>query len=160
MSGAGAPAIAVPADQAAPLRVAIVVTQWHQELMAALLDGAQRGCSDAGVKTPPVVLHVPGAFELPVAVSRLAKSGQFDAIVALGLVVRGNTPHFDYVCQGATIGITNVMTETGVPVGFGVLTCDNEQQAFERSGLPGSKEDKGHEAATAAIATALILRGY
>jgi 6,7-dimethyl-8-ribityllumazine synthase len=160
VSGAGAPAIAVDTTAAASLRIAIVVTQWHHELMAALLDGAQRGCRDAGVSTEPTVVHVPGAFELPVAAARLARSGQFDAVVTLGLVLRGSTPHFDYVCQGATLGITNVATETGVPIGFGLLTCDVEQQAFDRSGLPGSKEDKGHEAATAAIATALVLRGY
>jgi 6,7-dimethyl-8-ribityllumazine synthase len=159
VSGAGAPAITVDSEAGRSIRVAIVATQWHAELMAALLDGALRGCADAGVQHP-VVLHVPGAFELPVAAARLAKSGQFDAIVTLGLVLRGSTPHFDYVCQGATLGITNVMTETGIPIGFGVLTCDTEQQAFDRSGLPGSKEDKGHEAATAAIATALTLRAY
>jgi 6,7-dimethyl-8-ribityllumazine synthase len=160
MSGAGAPAIAVDSSAAAPLRVAIVVTQWHSKLMDALLDGAQRGCRDAGVVHEPNVIQVPGAFELPVAAARLARSKQFDAIVILGLVLRGNTPHFDYVCQGVTFGITAVATETGIPVGFGLLTCDNEIQAFDRSGLPGSKEDKGHEAATAAIATALALRGF
>ncbi len=160
MSGAGAPALTVDRSAAAKLRVAIVVTQWHEKLMAALLDGAQRGCRDAGVATPPVVLYVPGAFELPVAAARLAKSGKFDAIVTLGLVLRGSTPHFDYVCQGTTLGITSVATETGIPIGFGLLTCDTERQAFKRSGLPGSNEDKGHEAATAAIATALVLREY
>jgi 6,7-dimethyl-8-ribityllumazine synthase len=160
MSGAGAPVISVDAAAAAPLRVAIVVTQWHHQLMAALLDGAQRGCRDAGVVSAPTVIHVPGAFELPVAAARLARSGQFDAIVTLGLVLRGSTPHFDYVCQGTTLGITNVATETGIPIGFGLLTCDTEKQAFDRSGLPGSQEDKGHEAATAAIATALVLLGY
>jgi 6,7-dimethyl-8-ribityllumazine synthase len=159
VSGAGAPAITVNPADGSGLRVAIVVAQWHAEMMAALLDGALRGCVDAGIKDP-VVIHVPGAFELPVAAARLAKSGSFDALVTLGLVLRGSTPHFDYVCQGATLGITNVMTETGVPVGFGLLTCDTEQQAFERSGLPGSLEDKGHEAATAAIATAVALRRY
>ncbi len=160
MSGAGAPAITVDTAAASSLRIAVVVTEWNAEITGALLDGAQRACVDAGLTNPPVVLRVPGAFELPVAAARLAKSAQFDAIVVLGLVLRGGTPHFDYVCQGATIGITNVATETGIPIGFGVLTCDTEQQAFDRSGLPGSKEDKGHEAATAAIATALVLRGY
>jgi 6,7-dimethyl-8-ribityllumazine synthase len=159
MSGAGAPALVVDPAQASGLRVGIVVAQWHQQIMRALLDGARRACADAQVQHVTVV-EVPGAFELPVAVARLAKSGQFDALVALGLVLRGSTPHFDYVCQGATIGLTNVATETGVPVGFGLLTCDTEQQAFERSGLPGSSEDKGHEAATAAIVTSLALRGY
>jgi 6,7-dimethyl-8-ribityllumazine synthase len=77
--------------------------------------------------------------------------------VALGVVIRGGTPHFDYVCQAATIGLTDVATSTGVPVGFGVLTCDTEQQAIDRAGLPGSNEDKGFEAAQAAVATALAL---
>jgi 6,7-dimethyl-8-ribityllumazine synthase len=160
MSGTGAPSIAVDKRLAASLRVAIVVTEWNSQITGAMLDGAHRACVDAGITNAPVVLRVPGAFELPVVASRLAKSGQFDAIVVLGLVLRGGTPHFEYVCQGTTIGITNVATETGVPIGFGVLTCDTEQQAFDRSGLPGSKEDKGHEAATAAIATAVVLRGY
>ncbi len=159
MSGAGAPAITVDPGHASSLRVGIVVAQWHQELMRALLAGAQRGCADAQIQHLAIV-EVPGVFELPVAASRMARSGQFDALVVLGLVLRGSTPHFDYVCQGATIGITNVATETGIPIGFGVLTCDTEQQAFDRSGLPGSTEDKGHEAATAAIVTALVLRGY
>ncbi len=159
MSGSGAPALAVNAAHSSSLRVGIVVAKWHQELMRALLDGAQRGCADAQIQHLTIV-EVPGAFELPVAASRMARSGQFDALVVLGLVLRGNTPHFDYVCQGATIGITNVATETGIPIGFGVLTCDTEQQAFDRSGLPGSTEDKGHEAATAAIVTALVLRDY
>lgn len=159
MSGSGAPAISVDPQQASSLRVAIVAAQWHQKIMQALLDGAKRGCADANVQNVTVI-DVPGAFELPVAAARLAKSGKFDAIVTLGLVLRGGTPHFDYVCQGATLGITNVSTDSGIPIGFGVLTCDTEQQALDRSGLPGSKEDKGHEAATAAIATALVLRDY
>lgn len=158
MSGAGAPQLNI--EGASDLRIAIVSTQWHAELMAALLDGAHRGVRDAGVTSPPEVVVVPGAFELPVAAGVLARSGRFDAIVCLGLVIRGGTPHFEYVCEAATIGLTDVGTATGVPIGFGVLTCDNEQQAFDRSGLPGSKEDKGHEAASAAIATAVLLRAY
>jgi 6,7-dimethyl-8-ribityllumazine synthase len=156
MSGGGAPAIKI--DGATDLRVAIVAAQWHSKLMDALVDGAGRGVFEAGVHNEPVIVRVPGAFELPVAASRLAKSGKFDAIVCLGLVLRGGTPHFDYVCEGVTIGITQVSVDTGIPIGFGVLTCDNEEQAFARSGLPGSTEDKGHEAATAAIATAVLLR--
>ena len=93
------------------------------------------------------------------AAARLAAAG-FDAIVALGVVVRGGTPHFDYVCQAATVGLTEVAVRTGVPVGFGVLTCDDDQQALDRAGLPGSKEDKGYEAASAALATAVTLRPY
>ncbi len=158
MSGAGAPHLKI--EGAAELRVAIVSTQWHAELMAALLDGAQRGVRDAGVAIEPEVIVVPGAFELPVTAGVLARSGRFDAIVCLGLVIRGGTPHFEYVCRGATLGITSISATTGIPIGFGVLTCDDEQQAFDRSGLPGSKEDKGHEAASAAIATAVLLRTY
>jgi 6,7-dimethyl-8-ribityllumazine synthase len=158
MSGGGAPSLAI--DGAADVRVVIIASQWHAELMDALVDGALRGTSDAGVTVDPVVVRVPGAFELPVAASRLALSGRFDAIVCLGLVIRGGTPHFEYVCQGVTVGCTQVAIDSGIPVGFGVLTVDNEQQARDRSGLPGSREDKGHEAAQAAIVTALTLRAF
>ena len=99
---------------------------------------------------------MPGSFELPVACARLAPS--YDALVALGVVIRGGTPHFDYVCSAATDGITRVAVTTGVPIGFGLLTCDDDAQALDRAGLPGSREDKGHEAATAAVATATTLR--
>ncbi|GAB3596449.1 6,7-dimethyl-8-ribityllumazine synthase [Angustibacter peucedani] len=153
MSGAGAPAL--HADGAG-LRVAVVAAQWHAEVMGGLLDGALRALAECGV-TAPEVVRVPGTFELPVAAARLAASG-VDAVVALGVVVRGGTPHFDYVCQAATSGLTDVAVRTGVPVGFGVLTCDDDQQALDRAGLPGSREDKGHEAATAAVATAVTLR--
>ena len=104
------------------------------------------------------MLRVPGSFELPVAAARLAP--HFDAVVALGVVIRGGTPHFDYVCQAATSGLTDVSVSTGVPVGFGVLTCDTEEQGLDRAGLPGSSEDKGHEAVTAALSTALLLKNY
>jgi 6,7-dimethyl-8-ribityllumazine synthase len=103
-------------------------------------------------------VRVPGAFELPVAALAAARAGA-DAVVALGVVIRGGTPHFDYVCQAATTGLTQVALATGVPVGFGVLTCDDEAQARDRAGLPGSSEDKGHEAAQAAVVTVLALRG-
>ena len=152
MSGEGAPTTL--ADGSA-LRVAIVTAQWHAEVMAGLLDGARKGLSDCNV-TDVVEVSVPGTFELPVAAQRLASHG-FDAVVALGVVVRGGTPHFDYVCQAATVGLTEVSVRTGVPVGFGVLTCDTYDQAYARSGLPGSSEDKGYEAATAAVATAVTL---
>ncbi|MGB9373223.1 MAG: 6,7-dimethyl-8-ribityllumazine synthase, partial [Jiangellales bacterium] len=102
------------------------------------------------------LVRVPGSFELPVAALHAARGGA-DAVVALGVVIRGGTPHFEYVCQAATIGLTDVTTSTGVPVGFGVLTCDTEQQALDRAGLPTSNEDKGFEAAQAAVATALTL---
>jgi 6,7-dimethyl-8-ribityllumazine synthase len=100
---------------------------------------------------------VPGSFELPVVAARLAGLG-YEAVVALGVVIRGGTPHFDYVCQAATDGLTRVSIDSGVPVGFGVLTCDDEAQALARAGLEGSQEDKGRDAALAAVATALVLR--
>ena len=155
MSALGAPALMIEGAQ--DLRVAIICTGWHAELTDALLAGACRGVREAGVRADPLVVRVPGAFELPVVASRLARLG-YDAVVALGLVLRGDTPHFDYVCLAATHGLTQVSVDTGVPVGFGVLTCDTYGQARARCGLVGSKEDKGHEAAQAAIATAVTLR--
>jgi 6,7-dimethyl-8-ribityllumazine synthase len=137
------------------LSVAIVAASWHATVMDGLIDGARRGLADAGVSSVELV-RVPGAFELPVACARLAPS--YDAVVALGVVVRGGTPHFDYICQAATMGLTEVSVRTGVSVGFGVLTCDDEEQALDRAGLEGSSEDKGHEAATAAVATVVALR--
>ncbi|MGW7442369.1 6,7-dimethyl-8-ribityllumazine synthase [Kitasatospora sp. NPDC054795] len=154
MSGHGAPELTI--DGAADLKVAVVAAQWHDTVMNGLLDGAHRALKELGV-AEPAVLRVPGTFELPVAAKRLAERG-YDAVVALGVVIRGGTPHFDYVCQAATAGLTQVSVDTGVPVGFGVLTCDNEEQAIDRAGLPGSAEDKGHEAVTAAVATAAVLR--
>ena len=137
------------------LNVAIVAASWHTKVMDGLIAGARRGLADAGVSSVTLV-RVPGAFELPVACSRLALS--YDALVALGVVIRGGTPHFDYICQAATMGLINVSLRTGVPVGFGVLTCDDDQQALDRAGLEGSSEDKGHEAATAVVATVVSLR--
>ncbi|WP_406207375.1 6,7-dimethyl-8-ribityllumazine synthase [Kitasatospora sp. NBC_01560] len=154
MSGHGAPELTI--DNAADLKVAVIAAQWHEQVMNGLLDGADRALKELGV-TDSTVLRVPGTFELPVAAKRLAERG-YDAVIALGVVIRGGTPHFDYVCQAATVGLTQVSVDTGVPVGFGVLTCDNEQQALDRAGLPGSAEDKGHEAVTAAVATAAVLR--
>lgn len=152
MSGAGSPDLQVDGKG---LRVAVVAASWHQTVMDGLVEGARRALTEAGVDTVELV-RVPGTFELPVACARLA--GSYDALVALGVVIRGGTPHFDYVCQAATVGLTDVSVRTGVPVGFGVLTCDDDAQALDRAGLPGSSEDKGHEAATAAVATAVTLR--
>lgn len=154
MSGQGAPDLSVDGSG---LRVAVVAASWHATVMDGLLAGAQRGLQECGVHTWRTV-RVPGTFELPVAAARLAP--HCDAVVALGVVIRGGTPHFEYVCSAATIGLTQVSTSTGVPVGFGVLTCDTEEQALDRAGLPGSSEDKGREAATAAVATVLALRGW
>ncbi|MFI7245731.1 6,7-dimethyl-8-ribityllumazine synthase [Streptomyces qinglanensis] len=154
MSGKGAPELTVKNCQ--DLRVAVVAAQWHQQVMDGLVDGALRALGELGIDEP-TLLRVPGSFELPVVAKVLADRG-YDAIVALGVVVRGGTPHFDYVCQGVTQGLTEVSVRTGVPIGFGVLTCDDEEQAVARAGLPGSTEDKGHEAVTAAVATAATLR--
>jgi 6,7-dimethyl-8-ribityllumazine synthase len=155
VSGKGAPRLNV--SDTGGLRVAVVAARWHEEIMDGLLDGAQRALRELGVGEP-VVVRVPGTFELPVAARALAVRG-YDAVVAFGVVIRGGTPHFDYVCQGVTQGLTQVSVDTGVPIGFGVLTCDNEDQARDRAGLAGSSEDKGHEAVTAAVATAVTLRG-
>ena len=153
MSGAGAPELQVDGSG---LRVVVVAARWHTTIMDGLLAGSLRALADAKV-TEVEVVRVPGSFELPVAARAAALSGA-DAVVALGVVIRGGTPHFEYVCQAATSGLTQVSVDTGVPVGFGVLTCDDEQQALDRAGLPGSHEDKGAEAAQAAVATVVALR--
>ena len=155
MAGHGAPD--AETFDASGLRVAVVAASWHTQVMDGLLDGAQRALADSGVHDVRL-LRVPGAFELPVAASRLATEPGIDAIVALGVVIRGGTPHFDYVCRAATDGLTQVSVRTGVPIGFGLLTCDDDAQALDRAGLPGSKEDKGYEAAQAALATAVTVR--
>jgi 6,7-dimethyl-8-ribityllumazine synthase len=144
-------------QNAKDLKVAIVAAQWHRTVMDGLIAGAARALREYGVEDW-TLLRVPGSFELPVVAKGLAQRG-YDAIVALGVVIRGGTPHFDYVCEAATMGLTQVSVDSGIPVGFGLLTCDNEQQALDRAGLPDSKEDKGHEATTAALTTAALLRG-
>ncbi|WP_312721855.1 6,7-dimethyl-8-ribityllumazine synthase [Mobilicoccus sp.] len=152
MSGAGAPKITVDGRE---LKVAIVAASWHTTIMDALVAGAQECLAEAGC-TDVDTVRVPGSFELPVVAAELAKTN--DAVVALGVVIRGGTPHFDYVCEAATMGLTTVSLQTETAIGFGVLTCDDEDQARDRAGLPGSSESKGHEAASAALATAARLR--
>lgn len=152
MSGHGAPSIDI--TDAGDLKVAIVASSWHTVVMDGLVAGAQSALGDAGITAE--LVRVPGSFELPVVASALAAT--HDAVVALGVVIRGGTPHFDYVCAAATDGLSRVAVETGTPIGFGLLTCDDEAQALARAGLPGSTEDKGREAAEAAVATALLLR--
>jgi 6,7-dimethyl-8-ribityllumazine synthase len=154
MSGAGAPTLTVDGTG---LKVVVVAASWHTVVMDGLLAGAKRALEAAHVQDVTIV-RVPGTFELPVAAQVAADNGA-DAVVALGVVIRGGTPHFEYVCQGATLGLTDVAIRTGVPVGFGVLTCDDDAQALDRAGLPGSHEDKGAEAAEAAVATVVALRG-
>jgi 6,7-dimethyl-8-ribityllumazine synthase len=153
MSGAGAPTLHVDGSG---LKVVVVAASWHTVVMDGLLDGARRALAAANV-TDVTEIRVPGTFELPVAARAAAAAGA-DAVVALGVVIRGGTPHFEYVCQAATLGLTDVAVQTGVPVGFGVLTCDDDAQALDRAGLAGSHEDKGAEAAEAAVATVVALR--
>jgi 6,7-dimethyl-8-ribityllumazine synthase len=152
MSGAGAPKVTVDGSG---LQVVVIAASWHEQVMDGLLAGARRALRESGADWTEV--RVPGSFELPVAASRAAAGGA-DAVVALGVVIRGGTPHFEYVCSAATTGLTDVSVRTGVPVGFGVLTCDDEAQALDRAGLEGSSEDKGAEAVEAAVATAVTLR--
>lgn len=154
MSGAGAPD-QQPVD-CHDLRVAVVAASWHEQVMDGLVDGAQRALKDYRVQAP-VVVRVPGTFELPVVAAELAAQG-YDAVVALGVVIRGGTPHFDYVCRAATDGLTRVALDHRAAVGFGVLTCDDEAQALDRAGLEHSREDKGYEATSAALLTAQTLR--
>jgi len=153
VSGSGTPTLRI--EDASALRVAVVAALWHTEVMDGLVAGAQRALEEAQV-ADWTLLRVPGSFELPV-VARALASGGYDAVVALGVVIRGGTPHFDFVCSAATDGLSRVALDTGVPVGFGLLTCDTDEQALDRAGLPGSHEDKGYEATQAALATALVL---
>jgi len=152
MSGDGAPEIITDGTG---LSVTIVAGRWHEEITNGLLAGAHRVLAASGAKVTEV--RVPGSFELPV-VSRAALDAGADAVVALGVIIRGGTPHFEFVSDAATSGLTQVAILTGKAVGFGVLTLDDEQQGLDRAGLPGSKEDKGAEAAAAALATAVAIR--
>jgi 6,7-dimethyl-8-ribityllumazine synthase len=152
MSGAGAPKLQIDASG---LQVALIVTSWHTEITDGLLAGAERALVAAG-NTDYEIWRVPGAFELPLAAQRAAAAGA-DAIVALGVVIQGDTPHFDYVCASATDGLTRVQLDTGVPIGFGLLTVNTEKQALDRAGLEGSKEDKGAEAVEAAVLMARLI---
>ncbi len=155
MSGAGSPDDQ-PVD-CSDLRVAVVAASWHEQVMGGLVAGAQEAAAAYRVGTCDVV-RVPGSFELPVVAQACAREG-YDAVVALGVVVRGGTPHFEYVCSAATDGLSRVALDAGIPVGFGLLTCDTEEQALDRAGLPGSRESKGYEATAAALLTAQTLRG-
>ena len=155
MSGAGAPGTDETVDGTG-LRVVIVAGTWHDTITDGLIAGAERTLQASGADY--ALVRVPGSFELPV-VSKAALEAGADAVVALGVIIRGGTPHFEYVSSAATDGLTRVALDTGKPVGFGVLTLDDEAQGIDRAGLPGSKEDKGAEAAHAALSTAVTLRG-
>lgn len=153
MSGHGAPQ--TQQVDATGLNVVVVAGQWHDVITDGLIAGAQRTLDASGAAWR--LVRVPGSFELPVACKTALDAGA-DAAVALGVIIRGGTPHFEYVSAAATDGLTRVALDTGKPVGFGVLTLDDEQQGLDRAGLPTSKEDKGAEAADAALRTALVLR--
>jgi 6,7-dimethyl-8-ribityllumazine synthase len=153
MSGSAELGERLPADG---MRVAVVAARFNEEVMGPLLAGALDELARHGCEIAPV-LRVPGAFEIPVVVQRLAAAGGHEAIVALACIIRGGTPHFEYVCSAVTVGCEAVARTTGVPVGFGVLTVDTRAQALARA--RGSEGDKGAEAAQAAVATALVLRG-
>lgn len=152
MAGHGSPDIAVSAPG---MRVTVIAGSWHDVITDGLIAGAARVLDAASADYS--VVRVPGAFELPVVAKTALDSGA-EAVVCLGVIIRGGTPHFEFVSNAATDGLTRVALDTGKPVGFGVLTLDDEAQGIDRAGLAGSREDKGAEAATAAIATALELR--
>ncbi|MGI5159615.1 6,7-dimethyl-8-ribityllumazine synthase [Microbispora sp. CA-102843] len=153
MSGEGRPDAG--AVDAGGLTVGIVAARWHEKITDQLLARAERAARDSGAAV--VTARVAGSLEIPVVAQALAR--RCDAVVALGVVIRGDTAHFDYVCDSVTAGLTRVSLDESTPVGNGVLTCDTLDQAVERSGVPGSKEDKGYEATIAALETALLLRG-
>jgi len=143
-----APEIAIKKHPRA--KVAIISSSWHPELCGDLIAGAKRALEAADVKKIEVIF-VPGSFEIPLAAQKAFESS-FDAVVAVGLVLKGETPHFDYVCQGVTQGVMDVQLKWSKPIGYGVLMCNDLDQAIARSGVPGSKEDKGYDAAIAALA--------
>jgi 6,7-dimethyl-8-ribityllumazine synthase len=140
---------------AADLTLAIAATRWHADITDSLVERATAAAKACGV-TDLLVIRVAGAVELPVVAQQLAKT--YDAVVCLGAVIRGGTPHFEYVCDAVTAGLTRVALDSGTPVGNGVLTCNTVEEARDRSGLPDSSEDKGWEAAVAALDTAILLR--
>jgi len=151
VSGEGAPKINIDASG---LAVTVIVTSWHTNITDGLLAGAERALQAAGNDVYSI-MRVPGAFELPLAAQYAIEDGA-DVVIALGVIIRGGTPHFEYVCDSVTQGLTRVQLDTGVPIGFGVLTVDTEKQALDRAGLKGSKEDKGAEAAEAAVTMARL----
>ncbi len=153
MSGKGAPE--TQALDGRGLDVVVVAGQWHEVITDGLIAGAARVLDASGATWR--LVRVPGSFELPVAAKTALEAGA-DAAVALGVIIRGGTPHFEYVSAAATDGLTRVALDTGKPVGFGVLTLDDEQQGLDRAGLADSREDKGAEAADAALQMALLLR--
>jgi 6,7-dimethyl-8-ribityllumazine synthase len=153
MSGLGSPTIE---PDASGMQIALIAASWHDRVMDGLIAGALRAADQMGAVAQ--VWRVPGSFELPLIAQQAALSGKFEAVVALGVIIRGGTPHFEYVSSAATDGLNRVALDTNVPVGFGLLTCDDEAQALDRAGLTDSREDKGAEATMAAVSAALVLR--
>lgn len=156
MSGEGRPEVELDLEECEGLRLAVVATRWHRELTDRMVERALVAAAEAKLVEDPTVVRVAGAIELPVVAQALARN--HDAVVALGVVIRGGTPHFDYVCDAVTAGLTRVALDESTPVGNGVLTCDTEEQARERAGFPQSTEDKGYDATVAALSTAHVLR--
>ena len=154
MSGSGAPNLKV---SAVGKKVVIVATSWHLEIMAGLIAGAQKELNVSGAVDVQLNM-VPGAFELPLAAKWAFEKGA-DIVIALGVVIQGGTPHFDYICSSATEGLTRVQLDANKPLGFGLLTVNDEQEALNRAGLEGSKEDKGAEAVQAALAMSVLMAG-
>jgi len=152
MAGSGSPSVMISAPG---MRVTVIAGSWHAEITDGLIAGAQGVLEAAG--TAHSLIRVPGAFELPLMAKAALENGA-EAVVCLAVIIRGDTPHFEFVSNAATDGLTRVALDTGKPVGFGVLTLDDEAQGIDRAGLPGSREDKGAEAAAAAVETALELR--
>jgi 6,7-dimethyl-8-ribityllumazine synthase len=148
MSGEGKPQITPDTVDGSGLRIAVVAGMWHEVISQGLIDGATRFLDACGAES--TLIRVPGSFELPLACKKALESG-FDGAVALGVIIRGGTPHFEYVASAATDGLTQVALSTGKPVGFGVLTLDTEEQGIARAGFPDSEEDKGSEAADAVV---------
>lgn len=152
MSGIGRPETGVV--DASGLSLGIVGARWHEKVTDQLVARAEQAAKDCGARA--VTVRVAGSLEIPVVAQTLAR--RYDAVVALGAVIRGETAHFDHVCESVTAGLTRIALDESTPVGNGVLTCDTLDQALDRAGLPGSREDKGYEATVAALETALLLR--
>jgi len=142
-----APEINIP--QLPEARIAVISSSWHVDICNDLIAGAVRALESAAVKEIKI-FYVPGSFEIPLAAQKAFEQG-FDAVIAVGLVLKGETPHFDYVCQGMTQGVMDVQLKFSKPIGFGVLMCNDLEQAVARSGRPGSSEDKGYDSAIAAL---------
>lgn len=154
MSGEGSPTITIEPGSAQGFRVAIVVSEWNRDITDELASQALETGEEAGAEV--TVIPVVGALEIPVVVKKATQA--YDAVVALGCVIQGGTPHFDHVCNAVTYGLTKIAVETDIPVGNGVLTCTTHEQAVDRAGGPTAHENKGAEAMIAAIHTAQTLK--